>query len=622
MSDNLPYNLPIMDAVRHDYERFMLETYQYSHKGLFTDGEKLFAVIPEVKQNETLLNKLNEQYYNLHSVGVPYATIVGEVFDNYYPIESRSMPEKIQAYGHPMTMGEAINQINIHIPRKYHPFHVQFLFATNEFKLTFKTKLTQSEQQDIQLICESLGHQGYEFTFETDPAISDYPGVVDFKPNTQNNMQLVASGFIQKQFSKELLARYEEDEEFWVQNRQSVFSGDETAQKDEFLLPKFLAKQTRCFVDASVFPRQNLRVYLTLYEQVVIALPLQVEDEYFYKMFNINRHELRELVARGRLLFVVPQNLSRYSQNLLLDIISVDPNAIIFSRRLAAATIKGIQSKTKIMGATFSSDEQYHFLHLCARVNIPEVQRLASILSEQWQFGEFLLDKEGATSAHQLGVSRLAAKSFQERGKDLLIELTSAGSSYEYAQGLGAHHFPFDSNDYSEAAACQVFSGLYNGVVKQTKQIRESELSTLLSEILTINNDMDILELDNALSSSLTRSLPNIIKEYANMDESERFQKLRGLEQEVKTIENNKARLSKLNMSGFLGSLAGAGMELTDTRGGGFVALGGWLINALKVYAGELKLEENPIFTKLSSLNHFTSKDAIIVQRVRDSVPK
>ncbi|MFD2631156.1 hypothetical protein [Idiomarina piscisalsi] len=622
MTNSFPYSVPIMDAIRHDYERFRLETYQHSHKGLFTDGKKLFAVIPEVKQNKALLNELKEQYYNLHSVGVPYATIVGEELDNYYPIESRSMLEKIQVYGHPMTMGEAINQINIHIPRKYHPFHVQFLFATNEFKLTFKTRLAQSEQQDIRLICESLGHQGYDFTFETNPTISDYPGVVDFKPNTQNNMQLVASGFIQKQFSRELLARYEEDEEFWVQNRQSVFSGDETAQKDEFLLPKFLAKQTRCFVDASVFPRQNLRVYLTLYEQVVIALPLQAEDEHFYKMFNINRHELRELVARGRLLFVVPQNLSRYSQSLLLDIISVDPNAIIFSRRLAAATIKAIQSKTKIMGATFSSDEQYHFLHRCARVNIPEVQKLASILSEQWQFGEFLLDKEGATSAHQLGVSRLAAKSFQERGKDLLIELTSAGSSYEYAQGLGAHHFPFDSNDYSEAAACQVISGLYNGVAKQTKQIRESELSTLLSEILTINNDMDILELDNALSSSLTRSLPNIVKEYANMDESERFQKLKSLEQEVKTIENNKARLSKLNMSGFLGSLAGAGMELTGTRGGGFIALGGWLINALKVYADELKLEENPIFTKLSSLNHFTSKDAIIVQRVRDSVSK
>ncbi|WP_417439797.1 hypothetical protein [Idiomarina abyssalis] len=622
MSDNLPYNLPIMDAVRHDYERFRLETYHYSHKGLFTDGEKLFAVIPEVKQNATLLNELNEQYYNLHSIAVPYATIVGEVLDNYHLIESRSMLEKVQAYGHPMEMDEAINQINIHIPRKYHPFHVQFLFGTNEFKLTFKTELTQSEQQDIQLICESLGHQGYDFIFETDQTISDYPGVVDFKPNTQNNMQLVASGFIQKQFSRELLARYEEDEEFWVQNRQSVFSGDETAQKDEFLLPKFLAKQTRCFVDASVFPKQNLRVYLTLYEQVVIALPLQAEDEHFYKMFNINRHELRELVARGRLLFVAPQNLSRYSQNLLLDIISVDPNAIIFSRRLAAATMKGIQNKTKIMGATFSSDEQYHFLHQCSRVDIPEVRRLANMLSEQWQFGEFLLDKEGATSAHRFGVSNLAAKSFQEKGKDLLIELASAGSSYEYAQGLGAHHFPFDSNDYSEAAACQVISGLYNGVASQTQQIRESELSILLSEVLTINNDMDILELDDALSSSLVRSLPNIVKEYANMDESERFQKLRNLEQEVKTIENNKTRLSKLNMSGFLGSLAGAGMEFTDTRGGGLVALGGWMLSTLIAYADELELKNSSIFTKLSSLNHFTSQEAIIVQRVRDSVSK
>lgn len=75
-------------------------------------------------------------------------------------------------------------------------------------------------------------------------------------------------------------------------------------------------------------------------------------------------------------------------------------------------------------------------------------------------------------------------------------------------------------------------------------------------------------------------------------------------------------------MSGFLGSLAGAGMEFTDTRGGGLVALGGWMLSTLTAYADELELKNSSIFTKLSSLNHFTSQEAIIVQRVRDSVSK
>lgn len=621
MNDSLPYSLPIIDAIRHDYERFRFDTHQHSHKGLFSDGKELFAVVLEVKNNEELLNELIDQYHRFHTLGIPPATIVGEVLDTYRVIESRSKFEKTQTHGQPMTMDETINQLVLHIPRNYHPFHVDFLWATNEFKLTLKTAITKGQQQDIQLVCESLGYQGYHYIFEVDPTIPDYSGEVEHKPNTHNNMQLTASGLIQKQFSRQLLARYEEDEDFWMQNRHSVFSGDETEQRDRFLLPNFETKQTRCFVDASVFPRQNIRVYLTLYEQVVIALPLKSEAEYFYRMFKINKYEFKELVARGRLLFAAPQNLTRYSQEILRDIISVNPNAIVFSRRLAAATIQGIQKKSGIVGTTFSSDEQYHFLHQCSRIDNPDVQRFALMLSEQWQFGEFLVNKEGATSAHRLGISNLAVKSFQGKGRNLLIELTTAGSSYEYAQGLGAHHFPFDGDNYSEAVACQIVSGLYNGVTN-SRQVRESELQILLSEIFAVNNDMDVLELDSALSSSLIRSLPNIIKEYANMDEGEYFNKLRALKQELKTIESNKARLSKLNISGFAPTLVGAGMEIANIKGGGLVALGGWLLNAIKVYAGDSELNNNPIFTRLSSFNHFTSHDAIIVQRVRDSLSR
>ncbi|MCK8095286.1 hypothetical protein [Pseudoalteromonas sp. 1CM17D] len=622
MNDSLPYSLPVIDAIRHDYERFRFDTHQHTHKGLFTNGKELFAVVLDVKNNEELLNNLKEQYHRFHTAGIPPATIVGEILDTYCLIESRSKFEKTQIHGQPMTMNETINQLVLNVPRKYHPFHVDFLWATNEFKLTFKTAITESEQQDIKLICESLGYQGYDYVFDVETTIPDYPGKVEHKPNTYNNMQLTASGLIQKQFPQQLLARYEEDEDFWIQNRHSVFSGDETEQRDRFLLPNFEIKKTRCFVDASVFPRQNIRVYLTLYEQVVIALPLKSEAEYFYRMFKMNQHELKELVARGRLLFAIPQNLSRYSKELLLDIISVNPNAILFSRRLAATTIQGIQKKSGIIGTTFSSDEQYNFLHHCSRIDNLDIQRFALMLSEQWQFGEFLVNKEGATSAHRLGISNLAVKSFQDRGRDLLIELTTASSSYEYAQGLGAHHFPFDDENYSEVAACQIVSGLYNGVTGNSQQVRESELSMLLNEIFAINNDMNVLELDSALSCSLIRSIPNIVKDYGNMDEGEYFHKLRTLKQEIKAIESNKARLSKLNISGFAPTLVGAGMEISNIKGGGLVALGGWLLNAIKVYADESELKNNPVFTRISSFNHFTSHDAIIVQRVRGSISK
>jgi hypothetical protein len=131
---------------------------------------------------------------------------------------------------------------------------------------------------------------------------------------------------------------------------------------------------------------------------------------------------------------------------------------------------------------------------------------------------------------------------------------------------------------------------------------------------------MDILELDSALSNSLIRSLPSIVNQFSGMDEGERFHKLRALKEEVTKIENNKKRMSRLNISGFPSVAAGAVMEAKGIKGGGIVALGGWLLNLLNVYADEFEFTNSPIYTKLSSLNHFTSHDAVIVQRVRGSI--
>jgi hypothetical protein len=622
MNNKYPYNLPLMDAIRHDYERFRLDTHQYSHKGLFTNGERLIAVILEVKDDQALLAKLEEQYNHFRTAGVPPAIIVDEIPEGFEPIALRNVFEKSNLHGQPMNMNEVINQLNLNIPQKYHPFRFDFKYHTNEFRITFKIELTEGDKEEIQLICEAQGYQGYDYIFEYDPSISDYPGKVVFEPNQFNNLQLPASGFIQKQFSRQLLDRYEEDEDFWLQNRQSVFSGKHFQQRDHFLLPSFeKTNKTRCFVDASVFSRQNLRVYLTLYEQVIIALPLNEDSDHFYQMFKLRTFELRELISRGRLLFVAPQNLARYSQELLLDIISVNPNAIIFSRRLAAITIQGIQNKSGIVGTTFSSDEQYDFVHQCARSGNPGLQRLADMLSEQWQIGEYIVNKEGAVSTYRLGLSGFAISEYKERGRDLTIELATASSSYEFSQGLCAHHFPFDSNSYSEVDACRVIGGLYNGVVKNSHNIRESELTTLLSEVLTINNDMSILELDDVLASSLIRTLPKVISEFANLNDEKRIEEMYRLNKELKQIERNRSRIASLDFIGTgLPAAAGVVMEAANIAGGGYVALGGWILKILSTYSKSSKLLDNPVFLKLSSLNHRVSQDALIVKRVRDSI--
>lgn len=241
-------------------------------------------------------------------------------------------------------MSEFINQLNIHIPNKYHPFHADMILSNNEFVLKLKSEIPSDERDEIKLICESLGFQGLNYVFKVDSEMKTYPGVVDIKPNAKHNLQLVASSLIQKQFPRIILYKYEEDEDFWIQNRKAIFSGEEIELAGFYLPKRFSIKGTKCFFDASVFDRSNLIVYLSLYEIVIIAFHFKSSRD-FYKMFKINIRELKELIFRGRLLFVAPQNLIRYPERLLLDILSVNPDAIIFSGRLVASTLQGIQKK-------------------------------------------------------------------------------------------------------------------------------------------------------------------------------------------------------------------------------------------------------------------------------------
>ncbi len=619
MSD---YSLPIIDAIKHDYEKLRFMTYEYDHKGLYRKDNNFFAVVDQVKNNPELKKKLREIFENYSTLSIPHAEVVGEVPIDAEKVILRNKVEKCCSFYQPLTIDLFLNQLIRHIPKEYHPFHADMKWYNNKFTLTFKRNLTQEEQDEIKLICESLGYQGYDYEFITNPNIPDYPGEVTIKPNTHNNLALVASGLIQKQFSRVLLDKYEEDEDFWSQNRHSIFLGAPPT-KEYYLPNQFYSKgKSSCFVDASVFQRQNLRVYLSLYETVIIALPFQQQYD-FYSIFQVTKVELRELIIRKRLLFVVPQNLDRYDKKLIDDILSTDPNCIIFSRKLATSTLAGIQNSSGVLGKSFSSDEQYEFLKLCNNSSSEGLKVFAKSLSEQWSFFEHLIDCDGATSVYQSGISRFVSNVFRNRGKDLLIELTSAASSFEFAKGLNAHHFPFDSNQYSEVEACRCISSFYNGFSSQSLSLKEAELSLLLEEVLSINNDMNILELDDALSSLNIRSLPKVISQYANLEPEERSFKLYQLNKELRQIEKNRSKLSSLDFSGFfLPAVTGAAMESAGISGSGYVSLAAWIVNAINLYAKQNQTIDNSILEYLSAKNHRVSRDTIIVSKCRNAIKR
>lgn len=47
-----PYSVSIVENIKNSYEKILFSTCDLSHKGLCTDGDKVYAVILEVSQDE------------------------------------------------------------------------------------------------------------------------------------------------------------------------------------------------------------------------------------------------------------------------------------------------------------------------------------------------------------------------------------------------------------------------------------------------------------------------------------------------------------------------------------------------------------------------------------------
>lgn len=613
----------LVEVLKNNYEDFIIKKYEFNHCGLFHDEHNIYAVIKNYKDFNITLNKIQKLYNNeFKTIGVPGPTFVDEIKDEYIKIDLRNIYEKINLFGQSFNTLDFHNNISLIIPPKFHPFNVDMKWSDNTLTLTFNKELTKSEADEIILLCESQGHYGYKYIINVDSELPDYK-YQKKEINTQENLTLIAAQYIKNSQPKEIIERYEEDQEFWIEKRVDIFS-DANFTRDECLTDSFNKSQNRCFVDASVFPRNNIREYISLYDTVIIAIPLidNPRSQSFYDTFKINKIELLELVRRGRIKFIAFQNLQRYDSNFLADVLSVDSECVLFSRRLAAASLLAIREKTGLFGTVFDSETQYKILKEFYNSNNDTLKILAESLSSNIAYLEYGINQRGALGVSQFCGASFATQIYKSRGHDYSIELMTSAMSLEFSLGLRAHHFPFEHKDYSEVNACKILNGIYNGIKQSQSNLHEVEIQNLLSNIFTINNDMNVLELDDILSKYNRRMIPTILEEYVNLTPEELSFKIYSLNKEIKNIEKRKEKLTLLDLSGLAPAVAGAVMEYKGLSGAGYIALLPWVFKVLKVTTNDSNIFNSTIFSNLESLTLNAPRNTVLVHKIRKDISK
>ncbi|CAJ1852058.1 hypothetical protein PEKONANI_02791 [Aeromonas jandaei] len=618
--ENYLYNYEAeIDAIIHDYERFVLQTHKFPHLGLFRQGSAIFIVIENVSDSD--VEMLSKDYNdNYRAICNPAPLIVPCIRDGFEKVELRESWRKINQHGYPYTYAEIENELYMMLPKRFQPFRFDYKMVTGKFNLELEVLPSADDVLEIEIILADLGLDNYELVINVNPNLKkdivshairekELIGDIDFLPH---NLIIKASGLIDREMPKIILDKYEEDEEFWVDQRLNILRETSFNQSDISQLED-LNNGSLCFIDATHHDRGNLRTYLSLYRTVIISLPQKTSStrKSFFEMFEINEFELRVLIEHGRLKFSVIDNIELYPLDLIAYILDVDPKAVIFPRSITASCLLSMRDRTGLLGFSYTTDEQFRFLNSLHLSNSKSASEIAGALANSWNGMERMVNQNGLLLIGHLGIGGLISKMyFGEKGSDIPF----FSSSYEISQGLGAHYFPYESENESRyAKAAELVGSIYHGINMHAPQIKENKLKELLSSIYAINNDMSILELDRVFSHKEIPFATDILNDLSKLSEEEVNYKILQLKDSINKLEKNQQRLSALDFSGLIGGVA------SMYSGEPVVSLLVWGLTATNRYVN-LTQGDTELFARLVAINNRVSKDVVLIKNARNKI--
>lgn len=475
--------------------------------------------------------------------------------------------------------------------------------------------LTQNEENEINIAFANIG---IDFGIEIVDPLEDPKLNKDKELKASfDGLTLILSKSIKDKVPNNVLSSYEEDEEFWIDNRVNVFSSDICSRKD-VLKPSFLKKTSACFIDATVFSPKNIRTYLPIYHRLVISMPLATHFVSALDIFNVQETELLNLIERGRVQFILPQSIQRYNLNFIAKAIEIDPSSVLLSRRLAAASVAETRSRLPFLYPPFGASAKRDLLRLLVSVSDPKIKPvgeiLAKSLSQSWVGMERNISNRGGMGTANSGIGTILGQLIHSvSGRDLRLELITSSMSVEWAAAVGATYCPIENEGYSDFNAANLCASLYSGVENAPLLNPIKSLEPFMEGLLTLNNDAPVLEVDDVFTSSDIDRLGGCLRGLTGFEEPS--EEIAILNEKIRKFETNQNRINRLDILG-LGGVAVA----TAMTGNPYVPFGLWIAQYILKNADPSRDIGGKAIDWIRAINTRSSTDAVLVSRLRSKI--
>jgi len=336
------------------YETFLLGQYQINCQGLYYEQGQYLIYCPDVLEDTKALdgdsihrwlrnNKQMSARIAIANILPPTAVKIDAKIANEIPVDS----------GYLITNADIEYEIDLLIPQIFPDY--KFVNG-HPIRIVFREELAEDGFTELRRIFESAKFP-IPVTFENDPS------VITNAERGQNILRTVQTyRQLKSKLSAPLAKVWEEDEDNWLQVRNKVITQN-PSEKDQYRPASFLGKDLRCLVDCTYGTPDNIRNYLTMFEQVCLVAPTQKMQEEALLNLGISANELKELFKLNKIQLLYPRSIEKYDPKLLEELLEINKDNLHFSRRVTTMTIMEMRSRNPFLFPSVPIEDKQVLLH-------------------------------------------------------------------------------------------------------------------------------------------------------------------------------------------------------------------------------------------------------------------
>jgi hypothetical protein len=621
---------------RWSYEQLLLQQPHVGFDGLWRVGFHHYVVCPTA---DTALTPEGEGlrawfHHKCRAVTSPIEIVTTRP-EGAERVPERTASERAVLAGAPRNARDTLADLSLALPRDFPPFALDNPGA--EIHIVTREPLTSEQKAVAQASYRSLGHfplLHFDVQPDRDP-VAD-PFRYDLPVLQSGDIDLIPSRRLPNTYGRDLRFLVEEDDDLWVAARDRLFATSHRNPRE--LLPADWPEDVlTCVVDATVFPPENIRTYLSLYDIVQLALPLGDKFSENCNALGVTFDELKKLVMSGRVRLLLPQPIDRYPKAWIESVAEEAPQNMLFSRRLAAATIADARGRLPLLYPPLSPSERYALLHaiassaddLVGAAARPRFVQFVCELGELWSQAEWSVQSRGAMGTSHLGIGGIAGALYENiTGRDIRLELWSAAQKVEWAAALGAHVFPGGSGGYDEGNACDLVAGVYGPGGSGRLGVQPKTALSAITDLLALDSRVSVVDFAAEFSSSdINRLRETVLKlTRENVDPDYLADAIEKFNKEVRRYERRPDLLKGVNVVGLF-SAGAAAMHAVDPSIAHLVPLAGTLLGfVVNRVIDEVPRHSAVAGTVVDYLNSAFSgqlrSDAVLVARAKRDVAR